>query len=103
MTQKIGQTHTVLVLDQAIYCKALEKQFNKLDEFPKLILRLGGFHIAIAFLAVIGKRMASSGLEDILIESGVFAEGSVPGIMNSKSYNRAVRAHKLMMEALNRI
>ena len=103
MTKKIGQSHTVLVLDQAIYCKALEISVQRSDEFSHLILRLGGFHICTAFIAVIGKRMESSGLEDILIESGVYAAGSVPAIMNGKSYNRAVRAHKLMTKALNRL
>ena len=66
-------------------------------------LRLGGFHILMAFLGTIGKRMESSGLEDILIESGTFASGSIPTIMSGKAYNRAVRAHKLMAEALPRI
>lgn len=103
ISQKVGQEFTVLVLDQAIYSKALEIALQKPREFPRLILRLGGFHILLSFLAVIGKRMEHSGLEDILIESGVFAEGSVAAIMNGRAYNRAVRAHKLAYEALQRL
>lgn len=103
ITRKIGQQHTVLVLDQAIYCKALEIAHDKSEEFQNLVLRMGGFHILTAFLAVVGKRMEDSGFEDIFIESGVFAEGSVPAIMSGKAYNRAVRAHKLMSEGLRRL
>lgn len=83
--KEISHSHTVLVLDQAIYCKALETIAHKSGEFRDLILRMGGFHILIAFLGTIGKRMKASGLEDILIESGSFASGSLPAIMNGKA------------------
>ena len=55
ITRKIGQSHTILVLDQAIYCKALEIVEHKKDESKDLILCLGGFHILMAFLGTIGK------------------------------------------------
>lgn len=103
ITKKVGQQHTILVLDQAIYCKALDIAMQRPDEFPNLVLRLGGFHILTSFLAVIGKRMEASGLEDILIDSGVFAQGSVSAIMSGKAYNRAARAHELMAECLHRL
>ena len=38
-----------------------------------------------------------------MIESGVIAEGSVVGVLEGLKYNRAVRCHKLLYEALLRL
>ena len=55
------------------------------------------------YLALIGKRYQDSGLEDLLIESGVYAAGTTSALMKGNSYNRGVRAHKLISEALYRL
>ena len=34
-------------------------------------------------------------LEDVLIESGIVASGSVAGVLQGKHYNRAIRTHKV--------
>ena len=60
-------------------------------------------HMSQCFLATIGKCFKASGMEDIFIESGVFASGSVPRICNGKAYNRGVRAHKLLYECIYRL
>lgn len=39
--------------------------------------------------------------EDVWVESGVIADGSAAGILEGHSYDRAIRFHKLMFEALN--
>ena len=54
-------------------------------------------------LSVIEKRFQDAGLRDVIIESGVIAEGSVSGVLEGRTYNRAIRCHKLMFEALNRL
>ena len=46
---------------------------------------------------MIGKRFQDAGLRDVITESGVISEGSVFGV---RTYNRAIRFHKLMYEAL---
>ena len=40
-------------------------------------MQLGGFHIICNLLNVIEKRFEDAGLEDLLVESGVIASGSV--------------------------
>ena len=52
---------------------------------------------------MIGKRFQDAGLRDVIVESGVIAEGSVAGVLEGRTYNRAVRFHKLRYEALNRL
>ena len=49
------------------------------------------------------KGFPDAGLMNILIESGVVAEGSIHRVMKGKLYNRIVRAHKLRCEALHRM
>ena len=65
---KTSQVNTVITFDEAIYCKAKEIQWRFSDEFADTVIRMGGFHIAMTFLAVIGKKYEESDLEDILIK-----------------------------------
>ena len=64
---------------------------------------MGVFHTACTFLSIIGKRFQDAGLRDLAVESAVVAEGSVSGVMDGHRYNRGVRFHKLMYEALMRL
>ena len=61
------------------------------------------FRTICTFLAVIGKRFQDAGLRDVCMESGVIADGSAAGVLEGRSYNRAIRFHKIMFEALNRL
>ena len=90
----LGQLDTVITFD-------LQMKFP--DEFSDTVIRLGGFHIALNYLSLLGNKFQNSGLDDLLIESGVYAAGTTSAIMKGKSYNRGIRAHKLAMEALFRL
>ena len=100
---KLDQRHAVLTFDEALYSKAKEVQWRMPDKFKNLVLRLGGFHTIMVFLAAIGKRFRDSGLEDALIDCGVYAGNTVEQIFRGKHYNRGVRAHKMAMEAFARL
>ena len=95
----LGQLDTVVTFNLAIYAKAKQIQMKFPEEFSITVNRLGGFHIALNFLSLLGKKFHSSGLEDPLIESGVYAAGTTSALMKGKSYNRGIHAHKLAMEA----
>ena len=93
----------VVVFDQAIYCKAQQIRWQS-DIFSKrIVIRLGDFHTVMSYLAVIGKRFQDSGLQDVLIESEIVAAGKVNGVTSGHHYNRSMKAHKLMFEALHRL
>ncbi|CAH3184172.1 unnamed protein product, partial [Porites lobata] len=51
----------------------------------------------------IEKIFQDSGIEDLLIESGVYGCHTASMLLKGKSYNRGVRAHKLVLEALLRL
>ena len=93
----------VVVFDQALYAKATEILWKHPNRFQNVIPRLGVFHTICTMLSIIGKRFMDAGLRDICIESGVIAEGSVGGVLEGRKYNRAIRFHKLLYEALLRL
>ena len=60
----------------------------------------GLFHTICNFLVIIGKRFLDAELRDLSVESEVIEEGSVDRVLNGQQYNRGVRLHKLLYEAL---
>ena len=49
----------------------------------------------------IGKIVEENGFEDCLIEAGVYSGALISKTMTGKVYNRRIRAHKLLFEALS--
>ena len=103
MTASLGQEECAATFDLAMYMKVQEVKWRCSDEFKNMVVRIGGFHIALNFLAVIGKKYEMSGLEDLIIESGIYGSSTTTMILKGKSYNRGVRAHKILMEAMLRL
>ena len=99
-----GQDDIVVVVDQSIYAKAQELLWmaavEEPDKFGNVVVRMGGFHVRGVMLAIIGKRFGDAGLCDLLVESELVAQGSVDGVISGKHFNRAMRAHKALAEAL---
>ena len=103
ISSHFGQEHTVLTVDQALFCKVMELKWS-VDEYrDKLIPRLGGLHTAMNFLKAIGDHMAGAGLAEVWLESGLLGEGAVQLVLSGKAYNKAMRAHKLTLQALWRL
>ncbi|KAL8571746.1 hypothetical protein ACOMHN_060831 [Nucella lapillus] len=100
MTEKLGEKYTVITFDEQLYSKAKMLQWDQLDSCKDFVLMLGGFHTSMNFCKVVGKYMNSSGIANIWVESGVLGEGTAENIMDGKGWNRAIRVHKLTVEAL---
>ena len=95
MATQLNLDDTVVVLDQAIYAKALEVVWKQKEEFKSIVVRMGSFHITCVFLSVMGKRFRDGGLRDPLLESTLVGSGSLNGVLEGKHYNRALRTHKV--------
>ena len=93
----------VVVMDQALYAKAVEITWKHKQNFSNILLRMGTFHTICNALSILGKRFGDAGLKDICLEAGLVAEGSIKGVIEGKHYNRAVRVHKYIYEALIRL
>ena len=51
----------------------------------------------------IGTIMEGSGFEDCFVESGIYSNAVISKINRGKAYNRGMRAHKILFEALSRL
>ena len=100
---KLGQKTTVVTFDEALNCKAKELVWANPLPLTDIVIRLGGFHAAKNYLGAIGKHMEDSGLFDAWTESGLYNECTANKILAGQSWNRAVRGHKLTLEAVWRI
>ena len=101
--ESLHQNNVVVTFDEAIYSDAKRIQWAVSPELDNIVIRLGGFHRAKNFIGVIGKRMAESGIEDLWIESDLYGSNVAAKIITGTHYNRAMRAHKLTLEALERL
>lgn len=92
----------VLSCDMAIYLIAKNIQQTS-HEFEGLILRIGTFHLQKNFLRCLGQFIEGSGLDGILIEANVYGMNTLSSILKGTQYNRGIRAHKLLYEAIRSI
>ena len=93
----------VLVFDQAIYAKAQVIRWQDPEFKRRLVIRLGEFHTSMNFMAIFGKRFEDSVIKEVLVQSGIVAEGSVARVLNGTFYNRSIRCFKLLAESLSRL
>ena len=71
-------SHILVTADLAIYSKAQQILWTKPDILEgKVTMRLGGMHLAMAFIASIGKLYGDGGLQDILTSSETYAKNDV--------------------------
>lgn len=98
----LNKNTAVLSCDMSIYLIAKKIQ-QSTEEFQELILRIGTFHLQKNFLRCLGQYIEGSGLDSILIEANVYGSNTLAAILKGTQYNRGIRAHKLMYEALRSI
>ena len=100
VSRKQGQEFTIITCDQAIYEVVLGLQKKNLQKYAKLILRMGGFHLAQNFLGAIGHLMQATGIEDIMVEADVCLRGTANKIISGKDYYAMLRAHTMVHAAM---
>ena len=100
MSKELGQSHSIQTFDQQLYAISQQVKWSMPDVFSSHVVRLGGFHTLCCYLASVGKLWADGGLRDLLVDSGVYASGTVDQMLLGKQFNRAVRGLSLAYEAL---
>ena len=98
-----GQQYVITTFDLGVCMKAYPLLFNNPLKYKNHIILIGTFHLICAYFKMIGKKMVSSGLTDILHEAGLVKEGTVKGVMNGKNYERGMICHKVMIETLEKL
>lgn len=103
VADKLNYPYVVLTVDQQLHIKLLDVKWSSPIFQERLVLMMGGFHIACNYMKAIGQHMACTGLAEMWVESGVLAEGSAQKVLNGKAYAKGMRIHKLTYQALWRI
>lgn len=102
-TAEIQQQYLVTTFDLGVCMKAYPLIWNDQSRYDKHIILIGTFHLACAYLKMVGKKMDGSGLSDILLEAGLIASGSLQGVLTGKHYDRSLHCHKTVLECLERL
>lgn len=80
----VNQPYVLIFYDLAGAKKAYVIQWNYPEQYINLIVMLGDFHLMCAAYHAVGKIMTGSGFEDIVVNSGICASGSMNGVMSGK-------------------
>ena len=66
-------------------------------------MRMGDFHKILSYNGSVRKVYGSTGLKDILVQSDVYAQGTVDLILQGEEFNQGIRAYILTYEALSQL
>ena len=102
MAIETNQEYGVVTYDLAVPLNAYSIQTLDAPRFDKLLMRLGSFHLKLAFYCVIGTFINEVGAKYLLTESGILAEGSLISFIRGKYYNRCVRIHDIIALVMER-
>ena len=93
---------TIITLDLQLYAKCMELRIR--DEIKEhFVFRLGELHIVFAFLKVLGKYISCSGLDQILVEAGVYGPTTLSQILDGKHMKRGFEAHMVLYLSLAKL
>ena len=103
--QQLNLTETDLVLDHAIYSKAVEvvigERHPDLRDF--INLRTGGFHATCVFLGATGKQFSDAGLKDVMVETGILGEDTAQNVLRGKHYNNGKSTRLCVAQVMTRV
>lgn len=102
-SHEVGQEIVITTFDLGVCMKAYPILWSNPARYKNHIVLIGTFHVLCAYFKMLGKKMEGSGLQDILIESGLMTSGSMKGVMTGKNYERSLHCHKTMLECLERL
>ena len=77
---------SLTIFDQAFYAKAMEIFWKHKSLFKGLVIMMGGFHLLMMLLGVIGTRFGDAGLLELAVQSEVVVEGSIDKVLTGKQY-----------------
>ena len=77
IAKETGQEYAIVTYDLAIALKAYSIQAVETPLFDKLYIMLCNFYIELSFFGAVGTFINESGIEFILTEADILAEGSV--------------------------
>ena len=92
----------VVALDQPLYAIPRKVQWTWPNEYGEdhFVVVLGGLHIEMAFMSIIGDVLEGSGWVDALIKSGLGSPGVVESFLSSSHLKHTRYAHEVTASTL---
>ena len=93
----------VIAFDQPLFAIAKQLQLTNGNEFgeDKFVFMLGGLHIEMSFLNVLGKWLTESGWAEMIINAEVARSGVADSFLKGKLVTRTRRAHQVTAACLH--
>lgn len=101
--RQVGQRYVITTFDLGACMKALPLVWGNMQRYKDHIIMIGTFHLACAYMKMLGKKMEGSGFSDILLEAGLITSGSLKGVTSGTNYSRSLHCHKVLVESLERL
>ncbi|CAG9762688.1 unnamed protein product [Ceutorhynchus assimilis] len=99
IASECGKEYYNVTYDLAMAKIALRIQSAE-PQFSSLFIHFGSFHTMMSYHKAVGKFMDGSGLVNMLIDSGIMANGSAYTFLKGKHFNRCRKFHPLLSLAL---
>ena len=92
----------VIAMDQPLYALAKQIQWTwpELGE-ESFVVMLGGLHIEMAMLTMIGKWLEGSGWSSVLVEAGIVTSGRAEAMLSASHVKRTRYAHQVTAACLH--
>ena len=96
----LKQKSLPIFCDEGVFRLVLNIYLKRPEESKKLVPMLGGFHTAKCVQRCIGKFIKGTGLEDALLEAGVFGVKVMESILAETNYVRSLGGIQILSGAI---
>ena len=100
LVDTLDQDAMAIVCDEGVYQYIMDIYCHNPKIFDKLFPMLGGFHLAKNALRCAGKYLRGSGIEDSLIEPGIFGPIVLESVLGGKHYYRSFAGLSIVEDAI---
>lgn len=100
---QLHQQSLAIFCDEGVYHIVKHIQLLRPQEFKKVVLMLGNFHLTKISMACIGKHLKKSGVESILADTNIYGRNTTEQVLNASNYARTVNGFSMLGEALQRL
>ena len=100
LLNQLKQKSLPIFCDEGVLRLVLHIYLKCPEEFKNLVPMFGGFHTAKSVQRCIGKYIKGTGLEDALVETGVFRVKVMESILAATNYVRSLRGIQILSGAI---
>ena len=97
--QQLKQQSFPVSCDEGVFRIMLDVYLKCPEKFKDLVPMLGGFHMAKCVQRYIGKYVQGTGLEDALVETGIFGVKIMESFIAATNYVRSIREIQILSSA----